>query len=60
MFIVIVQEIKDGADGDKAATVIERFRQTVDALDISRVIEATNYRPRAPRKDKGVARTSVA
>jgi len=35
---------------------IERYSQTVDALDMQALIQAVNKQPRAPRADKGQPR----
>jgi hypothetical protein len=51
MFRVTVVEIpeKFGLDEPKE---VKRFEQTVDALDMRKVIDAINYKPRGPRVRK--------
>jgi len=48
----VTELLKDG-------TVLERFKQTVDHLNLTAVIQAVNMpvaAPKKPRKDKGVVR----
>lgn len=49
MFKVTVEEVF--RDTDTPATV-KRFEQTVDQIDMKRVIDAINHKPRAPRVRK--------
>ena len=57
MFRIIVEEVTDlnTLAGQTDAIVVERYRQTVEALDLQKVIAAANYKPRAPRVRKAKA-----
>ncbi len=53
MFVVIVQETKplEGASPTNES-VIERYRQEVDSLDLPALIATVNRKRRAPRTPK--------
>ena len=40
---------------DDPPQVVKRYEQTVDALDLTRVMDAVNHKPRAPRVRKAKA-----
>ena len=40
---------------DDPPQVVKRYEQTVDALDLKRVMDAVNHKPRAPRVRKAKA-----
>ena len=42
----VIQIIELIGQPDKPAEEIKRYEQTVDALDLRRVIDAINYKPR--------------
>ncbi len=46
MFEIVVKEIKEGGE------IVERYRQTVDVLDLQKVMAAVNAKPRKPRVKK--------
>jgi len=52
MFEIVVTEIKPAVIDDEADTRIERYRQTVDVLDLQKVMAAVNAKPRKPRVKK--------
>ena len=56
MFRIIVIELQDMGDQLPDAE-IERYRQTVDVLDLPKLIDVINAKPRKPRerKAKGAA-----
>lgn len=54
-FRIVVEEattedFQASSDGD--ATGIRRYQQVVDEIDLKRVMEAVNWKPRGPRKAK--------
>lgn len=55
-FVVTVTEFT----GTEPADGIERYRQTVDRIDLQAIIIAVNKAPRAPRIDKGQPRKTSA
>jgi len=60
MFRIVITEIIPAGDkpGEIAVErVVERFAQTVDAVDVSKVIAAINFKPRVRRANKPKAVT---
>ena len=51
MFEIVVNEVK-GGENVNADVKIERYRQTVDVLDLQKVMAAVNAKPRKPRVKK--------
>lgn len=52
-FRVTVVEIISAQDAEQAGRgEIERYCQTVDVIDLKKIIDATNYKPRGPRAKK--------
>jgi hypothetical protein len=51
MFEVTVKEVKD-RDADGVGYSVERYRQTVDLIDLKAVMAAVNKVPRKPRTKK--------
>lgn len=50
---IVVEEIEEKDANLVGATGIKRYEQVVDQLDLKRVMEAVNYKPRGPRVKKG-------
>ena len=50
-FRIVVTEVLEGTNVQPVE--IERYRQTVDVIDLKKIIDATNYKPRGPRAKKG-------
>lgn len=55
IYKVVVTEIFQSTVDAADRSEIERFSQTVDALELRKVIEAVNARPRRPREPKAPA-----
>lgn len=57
MFIVVVTEVSGSGriigPGEALELGVERYRQAVETLDLKKIIEAVNYKPRGPRAKKG-------
>lgn len=56
-FVVTVTEF---TGSDPSGEGIERYRQSVDRIDLQAIIIAVNKAPRAPRADKGQPRKTEA
>lgn len=52
MFEVVLRDLFAKQTANVEAEYIERYRQTVDVLDIRAVMAAVNQKPRKPRTPK--------
>ena len=52
MFKVTIEEFQGAPEDGQAAPPVKRYEQTVDVIDMKRVMAAVNHKPRAPRKPR--------
>lgn len=52
MFEIVVHQLPDTPPEDGIKTGIERYRQTVDNLDLQKLINAVNAKPRQRKQTK--------